>query len=410
MTALILSGLVLFFALAVYRREWGVYLTVLLLPAYQIRFSVGFLPLTFLESAVLLLGLVQIIDLTRRRAWREVLKSLTRSPASAAFAGLFLLAAFLSIFTGPSLVKAAGIFKAYFFEAVLFSALVILIIDTREKLSRLIQCIALLVAYLSVFGIYQFLTLHNLPTSWWAVNVASRRITSLLNHPNALALLLGPSLAFLVFVRKNRLVWAVLPLGAIAMYLSFSRAAWLALLVGVVIVGLFTEHRNRILLASAAAALLILSVPYSRQKLVELSFGADPSRENRLVLWSAAADILKKSPLFGAGLTGFREEYQSYPLGPDRVVQNYPHNFFLNFWLETGFFGMLAITALIFLFYKRLVTLWRHEEFKNLTLGMAAAMAMILLHGMVDVPYFKNDLAVAFWMLFALPYLKFLPS
>jgi len=71
---------------------------------------------------------------------------------------------------------------------------------------------------------------------------------------------------------------------------------------------------------------------------------------------------------------------------------------------------MLAITALIFLFYKRLVTLWRHEEFKNLTLGMAAAMAMILLHGMVDVPYFKNDLAVAFWMLFALPYLKFLPS
>src|SRR3989338_104384 len=107
MTALILSGLVLFFALAVYRREWGVYLTVLLLPDYQIRFSVGFLPLTFLESAVLLLGLVQIIDLTRRRAWREALKSLTRSPAPPPFSRPFLLSALLSLFTLSQRARAA---------------------------------------------------------------------------------------------------------------------------------------------------------------------------------------------------------------------------------------------------------------------------------------------------------------
>ncbi len=409
MNILIIAGLLIFLAITLWRREWGVYLIILLLPSYQIRFSLG-VPFTFLEGMILTLALRELIYLVRGKKMRSAVQTLFHSPVLTMAVAAFLFAALVSIFTGPSMIKGAGIFKAYFFEAFLFYAIVILTIDTREKLSRLIQCLALLVAYLSTFGVFQFLTLTNLPPSWWAVNVASRRITSLLNHPNALALLLGPVLSFLAFVPKNKWMWVALPLGATAMYLSFSRAAWLAIFVSILIIGLFTEHRKKILLGSLAVTVLIVVIPYSRQKLLELSLGEDPSRENRLVLWSAAGDILKESPIFGAGLTGFREEYKNYPLGPDRVVQNYPHNFFLNFWLETGLLGFISVTALLILYYKKLRIIIRQAEFKNLALGLGAAMAVVVLHGLVDVPYFKNDLAVLFWLLLALPQLKFLPS
>ena len=35
-------------------------------------------------------------------------------------------------------------------------------------------------------------------------------------------------------------------------------------------------------------------------------------------------------------------------------------------------------------------------------LGAMASMAALLVHGLVDVPYFKNDLALLFWIIYAL--------
>ena len=42
----------------------------------------------------------------------------------------------------------------------------------------------------------------------------------------------------------------------------------------------------------------------------------------------------------------------------------------------------------------------RHRAFAVM---MASAMIALVVHGLVDVPYFKNDLAMLFWLLLALP-------
>ena len=39
---------------------------------------------------------------------------------------------------------------------------------------------------------------------------------------------------------------------------------------------------------------------------------------------------------------------------------------------------------------------------RALVLGLIGAMSAIFIHGLVDVPYFKNDLAVLFWLGLAL--------
>jgi len=43
---------------------------------------------------------------------------------------------------------------------------------------------------------------------------------------------------------------------------------------------------------------------------------------------------------------------------------------------------------------------------KFLSLGLICAMVVIIIHGIVDAPYFKNDLAVIFWLLIAMMGLK----
>lgn len=410
---LTILGLSLFSVVAVRKREWAIYLILLLLPTYQIRFQLGFVPMTFLESLILILATTELLRLIRARQIRASFRALVQKfPFQTGLIALLLLAAAISLPTSPLPLKAAGLFKAFFVEPIIFYFLILLIIDTPEKLKRLLKSLSLLILYLSVFGIYQFITLSNLPFSWWAVDVASRRITSLVNHPNAFALLLGPPLAMSVVslltkvkILKSRLLLLASTLALVAFLLSFSRAGWLALLITVVLFGLLTKQRKRVVVLSLITVLLIVAIPFTREKVTSLVSGQDPSQENRYILWSAAADMLKKSPVLGVGLKGFHESFKNYPLGPDRVVQNYPHNFFLNFWVETGLLGMAAMIGLLLLFYKKVWQMWRDDK-QSFALIFAAGMTMVLLHGMVDVPYFKNDLSVLFWAILALPFLQ----
>jgi len=87
----------------------------------------------------------------------------------------------------------------------------------------------------------------------------------------------------------------------------------------------------------------------------------------------------------------------------------YPHNIFLNFWSELGILGALVFTWLIIkyllislgLFFRNKKTN-KSPENRYLALGLFGAMIVVLIHGLVDVPFFKNDLAALFFILLAL--------
>lgn len=85
----------------------------------------------------------------------------------------------------------------------------------------------------------------------------------------------------------------------------------------------------------------------------------------------------------------------------------YPHNFFLNFWVELGIAGLLvfswvAVKYLFLAFRSFKYQTKNKKRNRAVVLGLAMAMVAILVQGMVDVPYFKNDLAVMFWILVSL--------
>jgi putative inorganic carbon (HCO3(-)) transporter len=125
--------------------------------------------------------------------------------------------------------------------------------------------------------------------------------------------------------------------------------------------------------------------------------------EIRYKLWKGTVGLLKEHPLFGAGLNGFKEVYGAeYRLSALQEEFQYPHNIILNFWSETGLLGLLTFIYLMFLIFKNFLQTYLKSSQKIFGLGLCAGFCYLIIHGLVDVPYFKNDLSLQFFGLLAL--------
>jgi O-antigen ligase len=203
--------------------------------------------------------------------------------------------------------------------------------------------------------------------------------------------LLALAVALVLFgVRAShrRLAGAFLALAVPAVLLSFSRGGYLALALLVIAIVLSLRRRRPILLAAGAAGLLLVwRFPEVPARLVHLLNAKDPANTSvvhRLTLWRATLRILHEHPLFGTG-----------------IIPTYPHNLWLAFWSELGLLGLFTFTLLF------VALLWRSRqalasarvEERPLVWGILVGLLMIGAHGVVDTPYWKNDLSLEFWLL-----------
>src|SRR5258708_18133290 len=187
---------------------------------------------------------------------------------------------------------------------------------------------------------------------------------------------------------------------------SFSRGGYLAL--AAVALGLALSHRRRWWLvggAVAAAIVLVLIPPINHRLAVEVNFSnGSNTLVGRFELWRVSLQMLQQHFLFGAGLSGFSQTIGPYwnPTHTDRFI--YPHNIVLTFWSETGLLGLAAFAWILVTGFVQSWPAWRERqsEWRPLELGVFLALVAVVVHGLVDVPYFKNDLAFEFWVLLGL--------
>ena len=97
-------------------------------------------------------------------------------------------------------------------------------------------------------------------------------------------------------------------------------------------------------------------------------------------------------------------DYRKQMWQPTEIYM-YPHNIFLNFWSELGILGALLFCWIIakFLWQSgRFFLAERNNQEYFIALGLMTSMITLVIHGLVDVPYFKNDLSALFWVSIAL--------
>lgn len=390
---------------------WAIALTCALTPAYVIRPRLGSFPTTVLELALLATLAVYLVERFSMRSAPAAVPlkgTLARNPYLIPLL-LFVIAGAISVAVSSDHRPALGLYKAYIVEPALLFLVMIDVVRARRELYMVIGGLALagMVAGLANGVVLAHAALFH------QLNLAVAAPVIIYNNANSLALFLVPLIAMAAAIavripgvlRVLAVVFLVVAVGATL--LSFSRGGFLAL--GAVLLGLALADRRRAWLAPAVivAAAIFSRIPAVAHRLSHEFSTQDPNNtlHQRLVLWQTTLRMLRDHPIFGAGLSGFKAGIAPYHGGPLTEDLVYPHNILLNFWSEVGLLGVAAFAWIFGLAVVSAVRAWRRlpEPWAAIGLGVLLALVAILAHGLVDVPYWKNDLSVEFWALLALP-------
>ena len=383
---------------------WMAAATCALMPAYTVRWHVGPLPTTLLETSILLTIVAFLIE-TVVHGGTIVWRTPFTVPAI-----LFIAAGALEVIFAPDRRAALGLYRAYLLEPIAFFIVLVTIVNSLRR------------AYLIVLGLAIGAVAVGLPNAFVVLQAGLSHRLDLSGTPpvviyqtaNAVALFLLPVIAVAAALaaygtgRARAAAVAFLIVAVPCFLLTLSRGGFLAF--GAVVLALALTHRRRtwfLAAAVVAGAAFALLPPISKRLAYELNFN-DPHNTlvGRIPLWQATIQLLRDHPIFGAGLSGFETRIAPYwnATHIDRFI--YPHNILLNFWVATGVVGVVAFGWLLLVAFRTSWAGWRSpvRDWAPLCLGVFLALIGIVVHGLVDVPYFKNDLSLEFWVLLALIY------
>ena len=372
------------------------------MPLYVVRWHAGPLPTTLLENLILLTGALYLLTL-----WRHHEPLPTRTPYDIPIL-VFLVAGVIGIFVAHDHRAALGVFRAFLLEPIAIFYLATAVIRSAADFKPILVAGAVSA---SVFSLIVVVTFASVLISGHLIPSNAPGVFGI--NPNAVALYLEPiagvALGFVLFANSRTSRWigsAVLGFVLPALVCTLSRGALLAgAVLAVVAVLSVRDLRLRLGLLGAAVAggLALSQVPFVAAR---LAHQLDPHHATvvlRLAIWSVTLRMLRDHPLFGAGISGYQTvmaHYRPRNLHPEP----YAHNIFLTTWSELGLIGLAAFAVI---FFGLIWRAWRSsgsatDLYRPLLWGIFAAWVVFVIHGLVDSPYWKNDLSLEFWILAAL--------
>jgi len=422
--------------------KWGVPILILGLPLYLLRFKIFGIPFTVLEVLFFIVFINWLSQKIKRKEFNKKYFSVRRSYPFSFFIILFVLSSFGGLMVAGFSNEALGVYKAYFIEAVFVYILVFNYFKHPANRNRIYFTLFLSAILASVYAIYQKIT-----GNYWAGGVNELRVTSFFPYPNALGLYLGPItvLSYFYFLnlikngcpifRKDKLkvffTFLVFLISFYSIYLARSEAALGAVVISVFLGSIFISKRfaTVFIVLGIVSGTIVLTNTDLRTFVLEKIQLRDFSGEVRKQQWKETVEMLKSDgTVLGVGLSGYQkavtpyhqegiffnedrdtdfrrkivlfdDKYKSEHWRPIEIYM-YPHNIILNFWVELGVVGVVAFFGLMSQFVYYGIKLFKRDRL--VVIGPLSAMLEILIHGMVDVPYFKNDLSFLWWIFFAM--------
>jgi O-antigen ligase len=306
--------------------------------------------------------------------------------------GIILIGILIATLYSGSQWHSWGIIKSWFIIPIFFAWMVSRSKIKKETIAEAIYSSSIIVSSIALG--YYFL----------GKITFDGRLQAFYNSPNFLAMFLAPAIIIGIDKIRNSL-WRQIPFFmviATVFYLTRSYAAWIAVMMSSLILIGIKKEKYRLskiaLVLAIGGIILFLQIGTSKWEQL-VAFQDRSSSMSRMMIWSAALKIGWDNPIIGIGPGRFQEkylEYQKYfpPYLEWAVPQ--PHNLWLAIWLQLGILGVVGFGWLLVIWLKEFADKKDKKEIDYMYLGI---MLSILIHGMVDTPYFKNDLAIIFWLI-----------
>lgn len=238
------------------------------------------------------------------------------------------------------------------------------------------------------------------------------RLTSLYGSPNHFAMLLSPGVLIGLFLyettqSKKRWLFALgtllilVALLATRSYASIGAVIITSLLLWLPLKENVPVSWKPIVLSGLLLVGGWLFLEDNTSKLQSIfDFEGRSSSTSRLMIWESAWKISQDNFPWGIGIGRFQTVYLDYqryfPPYLEWAVPE-PHNLFLSIFLSAGIFGLLGFLVVLGEIGKKLWRACFEEKSSFLARLYLSIIIWMLLVGLVDTPYFKNDLSFLFW-------------
>jgi putative inorganic carbon (hco3(-)) transporter len=262
--------------------------------------------------------------------------------------------------------------KDYMLIPLVFTATAMLVED-RRAVRRIIM-----VAAFTVFFIDRSSLMDSLSRSWGKFDESKRDGGPLGLGSNEMAAFLAQfSMFFWGFGQFMKKKWKLVAYGLTGLTLMatmycFSRAAYMAIIVCVFVLGL-VKDRKLLVLGVVFLIFWTALVPKAvvqRIDMTENSYGQlESSAQERVNLWENAKTIILSDPIFGMG-------YATYQMTSHVDGLRDTHNWYVKVMVETGIIGMFFAVALILLMFSSSWRLFRTATdplYRGLGLGLLLA-------------------------------------
>ncbi len=422
---ILILSLYLFFALKNF--NFALYFIFILLPTYRVQFGILGFPMNLLSAFIWIIVFVWFIRNFRNIALS--LKGLFSRPKETIMGQnifgnfkwpiiLILISAFISVLVSYDTTKALGLFKSYFLESLFLFVVVVSAIKDKKQFKKIVYSLGVLGILIFILSLYQKLT-GNFTFSTTGI-IEDNRVISFFGYPNANGLILVPIffLNLLNLLQDKKLYLKVFNVlvfltAFITVFWSKSESAIIAMISGLLIFACFKLINNKkffyfvsfsIILVSLLFPYVIKSpqtvdVPGSKNySIKEKLLLQDLSGQIRRNMYDETKQLLKEKSFFASGLNGFQNDSIKYHKYDYIEIFLYPHSIFMNFYVSLGLFGMLGFLWLTVNLIRFTITKYfsgsRDQIFILLT------MLAIIIQGIVEAPYFKNDLSIVWWTVF----------
>jgi O-antigen ligase len=382
-------------ALTVRRPAYGVAALIVLAPLEPVRY-IGPTTMTLLKAG--LLGLLVTVAI-RRPDFSALHTGVVRAVV-ATFLGIELatgLSATHAEFYGPVIREAA---KTLEYAALFLGAVIAYARDPDDRpfwlalqIVTVIVCSTALAQYVVGANSGIFIGDRGVP-----------RIAGVLEGPNQLAgwleIVIPVLLARNLLHRDGTLV-AVVALAAMTEALTFSRAGIVATIFACAVVLFVMRTPRKVGVRFAVAtivATVILAAVAVKSGLPPRYFSLDQVPQqadhlgNRQMLWKAALDLWRRSPIVGVGAGNYELDLSQVGLFD---VRTHANSIYLQSLAEGG---ILMLAATLGMFVTIIVILARSAVRRPIVVGMLAATAALAAHQIFDYLFFFPKVGSMFWL------------
>ena len=201
-----------------------------------------------------------------------------------------------------------------------------------------------------------------------------------------------------------------------ALFLTFSRAAWISVAISTTILILTTRKGKQFIIILTILLTSIMLSSEMIQEMLLILLRIESGLSSRDVMWKAAWDIFKDHPIIGTGPWTFREYAFSYTRvepgswisGIVSFSKGSAHNFYLHSAAELGFGGFLMSTGIFILYFRKfhLIKKLTQSSFNYLLYPCGAIVAGVIgrsffqANGIITSGWLSMDLY--FWVIFSI--------